>query len=729
MTDLNPDTAPDVTDPAPAAPAAAEKKDVKVAPAKGRPMLSWVGKRPLSSVAAYPAQLMERYDVCPAPPFTPFLDREGSALAPGLGSEGPGEAAPPAPSGSPIIGGGGGLSPFSDWPAAYPHGGLLFHGDNKEVLGHLLANGFRGKVNLVYIDPPFDSGADYVRKVSLRGVANTAKLAGEAYTLGEQTQYSDIWANDNYLQFLYERLLLLKELLAENGSIFLHCDNNKMHYIRCLLDEVFGQEQFVNEIVWQHQIMGGAINKLPKAHETIFWYVKGNNILRRDDPNIRVPFSKYVQDSMRQDKNGQWFYERRRMSRKATVAEAASKAHTRTYVPNPDAGTVVTDVWSDMLSYQETPDEREGVELYPTQKSTKLLTRVISAASDPGDLILDCFMGSGVVAKVAQKLGRRWIGCDINKGAIQTTAKRLHTIMEAQCKAQDAPAKAGRNGSRKGKADAAQQEMAEMEPVPAEGGEAEPTAEDVPATARPAQTSFSSWRVNDYDLQIQHNEAVELACELIGVERNRTDGFFDGKRGGSLTKIIPFNHALTPLDIEEVALELRARPNEMRPILLVCLGRELAAQARVEEWNRLLKKDSPNYLEVIELRSDPKYGGVFQHAPDEARVTSQAEGDKLIVEITDFVSPTIQERLNKTVGILQPVIDDWRAMVDCVLIDTDYHAPVFQVAHADIPEKKTDLVHGRYELPMPPPGATIAVKIIDMLGEEVLKTLHAPSRT
>ena len=92
------------------------------------------------------------------------------------------------------------------------------------MLAHLLANGFRGKVKLVYIDPPFDSGADYVRKVSLRGATGTAKLDGETYTLGEQVQYTDIWANDNYLQFMYERLMLLKELLAEDGSIYLHCD-------------------------------------------------------------------------------------------------------------------------------------------------------------------------------------------------------------------------------------------------------------------------------------------------------------------------------------------------------------------------------------------------------------------------------------------------------------------------------------------------------------------------
>lgn len=150
-------------------------KLVKVAAAKGRPMLSWVGKRPLREVRAFPAQAVERFAAADA----------AAAL---VGAE----------------------VDWSDWPGRYERGGLLFHGENKEVLAHLLASGFRGKVDLVYIDPPFDSGADYVRRVQLRGASGTARFDGESYTLGEQIQYTDIWANDTYLQFMYERLLLLK---------------------------------------------------------------------------------------------------------------------------------------------------------------------------------------------------------------------------------------------------------------------------------------------------------------------------------------------------------------------------------------------------------------------------------------------------------------------------------------------------------------------------------------
>ncbi len=217
---------------------------VTVAAAKGRPMLSWVGKRPLGAIVARAAQHVETF----APVFgtpTPIL--------------------PPPPTN--LAGG---------WPAAYSLGGLLFYGDNKEVLATLVKD-FRGKVKLIYIDPPFDSGADYVRKVQLRGVANAGALAGEEQSLLEQVQYSDIWANDSYLQFMYERLLLLKELLSEDGSIYLHCDWHKSQYLRCLMDEVFGPDNLLNEVVWKRTSARSDSSTLNHIHDAIFLYSKGEN--------------------------------------------------------------------------------------------------------------------------------------------------------------------------------------------------------------------------------------------------------------------------------------------------------------------------------------------------------------------------------------------------------------------------------------------------------------------
>ena len=131
--------------------------------------------------------------------------------------------------------------------------------------------------------------------------------------------------------------------------------------------------------------------------------------------------------------------------------------------------------------------------------------------------------------------------------------------------------------------------------------------------------------MNDYDLAIQHNEAVNLACEHIGIQRTRSDAYFDGTHGKSLVKIVPFGHPLTPLDLEELKRELDARPDEDRPITLVCLGMELAAASWIEDWNRLRKgKDAVNRIAVIELRTDPKYGKFIQHEPACARVKNPA---------------------------------------------------------------------------------------------------------
>ena len=600
-----------------------ENEQIGVTPAKGRPMLSWVGKRPLAQVTAFPAQHVETFDPAGA------ADLRGVDL-------------------------------WAGWPDRYPRGGLLFHGDNKEVLANLLANGFRGRVKLIIIDPPFDSGADYVRRVRLRGVTGIAKIDGEGYTLGEQIQYTDIWVNDNYLQFMYERLLLLKELLAEDGSIYLQCDYRRVHQLRFLMDEVFGDNHLLNEVVYGYRIQGIAQNFWARKHQTLLFYRKGDTYTFNPEKE-RVFYNKPFIDTKRDDE-GRYYND-----------------------------VFVRDVWDCDYTKPFISGSSEYLG-FPTQKSEGLLMRIIRASSNPGDLVLDCFIGSGTTASVAQKRGRRWIGCDINKGAIQTTSKRLQAIIQKQITV---------------KAKNAQDKLVDSEDVPTE----------------PAQLSFTIWRVNDYDLQIQHNEAVNLACEHIGIQRTRSDQFFDGVLGRDLAKIVPFNHPLSPLDLDEIQRELRARPDEDRNITVVCLGKELAADAWMEDWNRLRTgSNAVNRIKVIELRTDPRYGKFFEHKPALAKVSIARRDGQIHVEIENFISPTIIERLDQQAGILRPQIEDWRQMVDCVMIDPSFDGEVFQVALSDLPEKKGDFVAGTYALPAPDGSTVVAVKIIDMLCEEVLVT-------
>jgi DNA modification methylase len=659
--------------PATETPAPPKQTTVNITAAKGRQMLSWVGKRPLRHVTAFPAQHIESFN--PAGEVT-------------------------------------------------TKGGLLFRGDNKEVLAHLLANGFRGKIDMIYIDPPFDSGADYVRKVSLRGPKGSTKIDGESYTLGEQIQYTDIWANDNYLQFMFERFMLLKELLTEGGSIFLHCDWKRTHLLRTLMDEVFSPEGFRNEII---RVKCNPKNSKRKAfgnvHDCVLFYTNGDNsdrpwipqretvdsedlgrLFQNVDPKTNRRYTTvalHARGTRSAERDSgkpwrglppppgrHWAYRHSQLDEfdAAHLIEWSSTGNPRLirYADEKD-GDLVQDIWT----MKDTEEDE-----YPTEKPEELLERLIIATTKPGDLVLDIFLGSGTTAAVAQKMGRRWIGGDINKGAVQASTKRLQGIITEQI--------------------ASAKEASKQKDLIADDKEKSPL---------PAQLSFAVHRVNDYDLAIQHNEAVNLACEHIGITRTRSDSFFDGSIGQRLAKIIPFGHPLSVPDLEDLKKELSARPNEERDVVVVCLGKELTVDAWLADWNLLRKRgDVPNKIEIIELRTDPKYGKFIARQPARAKVDIARKADKLVVEIKDFISPSIIERLQSQAGLLQPKIDDWRAMVDCVMIDPAHDGKVFNIALADVPEKKTDFVQARYELDAPKGKTTVAVKITDMLGEEVIIT-------
>lgn len=216
---------------------------IKIEPPKGRPMLHWAGKKPLEHIKSFPEQLVQVYN----PLDVSIIEK-----------------------------------PLYDILKENWHN-LLFHGDNKEVLGFLLNNGFRSKIDLIYIDPPFDSGADYVRNIQLRGKDYKEKMQAEDYKLGEQVQYFDIWNNDGYLQFIFERLQLLKELLNTNGSIYLHTDWHKSHLLRCIMDEVFGdggkdgnEPGYKGEVVWCYKTRQFSKNYWNRKHQCILFYSKGN---------------------------------------------------------------------------------------------------------------------------------------------------------------------------------------------------------------------------------------------------------------------------------------------------------------------------------------------------------------------------------------------------------------------------------------------------------------------
>ena len=557
---------------------------MKITPVKGRPMLHWVGKRPIDTVNSYPAQLVETYNV-ENPEKEPTYNR------------------------------------FTDGP------NLLFHGDNKEILSTLLVQGFRGKIDLIYIDPPFDSGADYVRKVKLRG--EKEDLEAEGHSVIEQTQYSDIWANDNYLQFMYERLILMRELLSEKGSLYLHCDWHKSHQLRCLLDEVFNHENFVNEIIWCYTGPSRKNRFFPRKHDTIFFYGnrKDNIIFNADE--IKIPY------------------------KKQRTGTSKGSAFLQDDYEMDEEGKVPEDWW------ELTTVGRKQNELldFPTQKTEELLERIIKASSNQDSIVLDCFVGSGTTAAVAEKLGRRWIAADLNKGAIQTTIKRIQNCTD------------------------------------------EPHG-------------IAHYRVNNYDFQSEH-ELKNIVISKYGVETDRKGGFFDGTLNGTLVKIADLTKPLTRLDIQLIKDEFQNRPDETRNITVLCNGSEISIQEELDRDNRI---HPINKIIVQDIQRD----GVTTYSPAEADVKFERNGESVTITIEDYMSPTILARLDIDRTVFDEYIDDFRAQIDCILIDTDYTEEHFTIVESDMPEKKEDFVEGEYAVSLPHPDARVAVKIIDMLGEETV---------
>lgn len=284
----------------------------------------------------------------------------------------------------------------------------LIWGDNKLVMASLLRE-FKGKVDLIYIDPPFDVGADFTMQVPIGDAKETVEK--DQSTL-EMVAYRDTWGKgtDSYLHMMYERLVLMRELLSEKGSIYVHCDWRVTHYLRCILDYIFSSDSFVNEIVWFTPGGGASGRRYSRKHYTLLYYSKTTKekewTFNTDD--VRVEYDT--------DNIGPQTYHFETNKKKRPGFKNGF-----TWTPN-EGGKICPDVWTDIKAIYG--PSREIVD-YATQKPEALLDRIIRASSNPGDIVADFFVGSGTTLAVAEKLGRRWIGADLGRFAVHTSRKRL----------------------------------------------------------------------------------------------------------------------------------------------------------------------------------------------------------------------------------------------------------------------------------------------------------------
>jgi len=283
----------------------------------------------------------------------------------------------------------------------------LIWGDKKYVLPALLSE-FAGAVDLVYIDPPFFTGDDFSFSVAVDGEDFTREP-----NLIEQKAYRDTWGGgiDGYLAWLHNSLVHLHELLSETGSIYVHLDWHVGHFAKLVLDEVFGTENFRNEIVWHYyNKFQGNVNRFASDHDVIFWYSKT---------------SKYKFLSVKEKRADGPVKQIRRTWDKDTSRIVNMKGPDGKVLYQETDERTVDDVWR--LSMLQPADKTQNLG-YPTQKPESILERVLTASTDEGDLVLDCFCGSGTTAAVAERLGRRWITADLGRFAIHTTRKRLLSV-------------------------------------------------------------------------------------------------------------------------------------------------------------------------------------------------------------------------------------------------------------------------------------------------------------
>lgn len=274
----------------------------------------------------------------------------------------------------------------------------LIWGDNKLVMSSLLDQ-FAGKIDLIYIDPPFATGADFSMKVP---IGEAAESLNKAPTSVEEKAYRDTWGRgqSSYLEMIASRLELARDLLKDSGTIFVHVDPGMSARVRLLLDEIFGIESFINEIIWCYR--GGGVPKsaFARKHDCIMWHSKGPS--HHFEPQY-VPYSEASQ-ALVEGRGGTAIDDRPR---------------------DLERGAHMPDWWSDINSLQTWSPERTG---YDTQKPLDLLKRIISSSTEHGALVLDFFCGSGTTAIAAEELGRRWVACDLGRYAVHTTRKRLLDI-------------------------------------------------------------------------------------------------------------------------------------------------------------------------------------------------------------------------------------------------------------------------------------------------------------
>ena len=521
----------------------------------------------------------------------------------------------------------------------------LIWGDNKLILSSLKNGPLReeieaqGGIKLIYIDPPFDVGADFSMDIEIGEDTFTKKP-----NILEEIAYRDTWGKgaDSFITMIYERLSLMRDLLSVNGSIYVHCDYRMNALLRFVLDEIFGNNNYRNEIIWKRK--GGSanpLNRLGVVIDNIFWYSKSEEIIFNQQYSIESDeVQKYILDRFNNvDENGRQFMKspivspnprpnliydykgytppRNGWSVSREIMEKWDLEGKLYFPPNHQGdriyrkiyldeyqGQPVQNLWTDIFVINPVANERLD---YPTQKPEALLERIIKSSSKENDLIADFFSGSGTTAAVAEKLGRRWIASDLGKFAIHTTRKRMIEVQRG---------------------------------LKVEGKDYR--AFEILNLGKYERQHYigvnPNLREEEKQKQLEAKEAAFLDLILRAYRAEKVEGFntFHGKKAGRLVSIGPVNLPVTRLFVEEIILECRQK--HITKVDILAFEFEMGLFPNVLDEAGAKGIDiAPKYIpaEVFDKRAVEKNQVVF-HDVAYLEVTPHFQKDQVAIELSDF---------------------------------------------------------------------------------------------
>lgn len=564
----------------------------------------------------------------------------------------------------------------------------LIWGDKRYVLPSLLDE-FAGKVNLIYIDPPFATGADFSFNVEINGEHFTKEPS-----VIEMKAYRDTWGQglDSYLQWFYTTIVLLRDLLADDGSIYVHCDWRLSGSLQFVLQEVFGAENFRNEIIWKRDAAGKGAKTIskqwPRVYDSIYFFTKS------EQHYFEQQFSKVtdlqIKEYRYQDPDGRRFkrttlgdYSAKsiaEMEEKGLIYVSVSGQKYKKYYLD-DAKVTIDTIWSDIFGFGVITSSKEILG-YPTQKPEALLERIVRASSREGDLVLDCFCGSGTTAAVAEKLDRRWITCDLGRFAVHTTRKRLLGIQNVK--------------------PFVVQNLGKYERQLWQADEFGPQA----AQRVAAYTKFI--------LDLYHAQPLSGRAWLHGVKGNR------------VVHVGSIDSPVTLADVRSIIIEWQRNvgKSEVRTTGIDVLGwdfafelNEVARQQALDAGVDLKFYTIPR--EVLEKKA-VEQGDIQFFELAALFVNTQVAGRTLTVELTNFVPP-----LDHVPQEVRAKITAWESWIDYWAVDFDFKGDTFHNEWQSYRTKVNKAIATMTTNTYDSPGTyCVNVKVIDILGNDTTRTLQ-----